>query len=50
MSITVNSDSGREELITIANFSHPTEADPGCSVAGVRGCRMFCYQRAHCLL
>lgn len=28
MSITVNSDSGGEELITIANFSHPTEADP----------------------
>ena len=28
MPVTVNVDSGGEELITIANFSHPTEADP----------------------
>ena len=28
MSSTVNPDTGGEELITIANFSHPTEADP----------------------
>ena len=28
MPITVNPDSGGEELITVANFSHPTEADP----------------------
>ena len=28
MPVTVNPDTGGEELITIANFSHPTEADP----------------------
>ena len=28
MPATVNPDTGAEELITIANFSHPTEADP----------------------
>ena len=28
MSATVNPDTSGEELITIANFSHPTEADP----------------------
>ena len=28
MPATVNPDTGREALITIANFSHPTEADP----------------------
>ncbi|RKU10202.1 phosphoenolpyruvate synthase [Candidatus Poribacteria bacterium] len=28
MSVTANPDIGEEELITIANFSHPTEADP----------------------
>ena len=28
MSVTANPDTGEEELITIANFSHPTEADP----------------------
>ena len=28
MLAAANSDIGEEELITIANFSHPTEADP----------------------
>lgn len=28
MSATLNPDAGAEELITVANFSHPTEADP----------------------
>ena len=28
MLATANPDTGEEELITIANFSHPTEADP----------------------
>ena len=28
MPVTENLDSGKEELITIADFSHPTEADP----------------------
>ena len=28
MSATANPDTGEEELITVANFSHPTEADP----------------------
>ena len=28
MPATANPDTGEEELITIANFSHPTEADP----------------------
>lgn len=28
MPVTVDADSSGEELITIANFSHPTEADP----------------------
>lgn len=28
MSATLNLDTGEEELITVANFSHPTEADP----------------------
>ena len=28
MPVTVNPDPSEEELITVANFSHPTEADP----------------------
>ena len=28
MSVTVDADTGEHELITVANFSHPTEADP----------------------
>ena len=44
MSITVNSDSGEEEFITIANFSHPTEADPVVAWLGIRGYRVFCYE------
>ena len=28
MRVTENPNSGQEELITVANFSHPTEADP----------------------
>ena len=28
MPVTENSDTGVQELITVANFSHPTEADP----------------------
>ena len=28
MRVTVNPENGKEELITLANFSHPTEADP----------------------
>ena len=28
MQVAENPDSGQEELITVANFSHPTEADP----------------------
>ena len=28
MPVTVNPDTGEEALITVANFSHPTEADP----------------------
>ena len=28
MPVTVDADTGEQELITVANFSHPTEADP----------------------
>ena len=28
MPVTVDADTGAQELITVANFSHPTEADP----------------------